>query len=101
MLSLLSKIFGGIISQKTLLSFIVLTVIGIIFYNLIVQVIEEIMSFTLTQINGAAYQSPTNPSISGFAGWFIAQLKIPECLAVITSAVSLKFILRKIPFLKW
>lgn len=101
MLSLLSKIFGGLISQKVLLSFLVVTVLGIIFYNLVVEIIEEVMTFALSAINGADYRSMSIPSFSGFSGWFIAQIKIPECLSVVTSAVALKFILRKIPFLKW
>ena len=101
MIAFLARIFGGLISSKTLLSFLVLSVIGVIFYNLIVEVITEVMQFALTKAGGAEYQSITNPTFSGFAGWFIAQMKIPESVSVIGSAVALKFVLRKIPFIKW
>jgi hypothetical protein len=75
--------------------------LGIILYNLAVDTIEEVMNFALTQMNTASVGSVTNPTFSGFAGWVLSAFKVPECVAVIISCVSIKFILRKIPFLRW
>lgn len=101
MVAFLARILGGIFSVKTLLFTLVTAVMGIIFYNLICEVIQEIMNFAISQMSGQSYGDPLSPSFSGFVGWCLAQLKIPECVSIIISCVSIKFILRKIPFLKW
>jgi len=100
MIKYLAGILGSVFTLKAFLQLVVLTVLGIIFYNLIVEVIQESMNFALAQF-GDAPGSVGTQSISGFGGWFAAQVKLPECVSVIGSAVSIKFILRKIPFIKW
>jgi uncharacterized membrane protein YhdT len=59
------------------------------------------MNFAITEMNAANYGNAPTGSITGFSGWVAAACKVPECLSVIASAVSIKFILRKIPFIKW
>lgn len=101
MFAWLGRILGGIFTLKTFFSVIFMTIIGIIFYNLACEIIEEILNFTVSHISGSPQGVITNPSFSGFAGWVISNLKIPECVAVIVSCVSIRFILTKIPFLHW
>jgi hypothetical protein len=103
MFAWLARIFGAIIGQKLFMSGIFMTVGAIILYNLIVEVVDELMTFSLAQISGAGpgVGSVISPTITGFAGWWIAELKVPEAFAVIVSFVSVKFMLRKIPFLRW
>lgn len=101
MFSWFSKLLSGIFGLKTFLSVLFMTIIGIIFYNLACDVIEEILDFTISHISEGPQGVVTNPSFSGFAGWVISQLKIPECVAVMVSCVSIRFILTKIPFLHW
>lgn len=100
MIKWLAAIVSSVFSMKSLVSLVVLSVLGIIFYNLLVEVIQESMNFALTQLGNTPGTVPSQ-SLSGFSGWFAAQIKIPECLSVVGSAVSVKFILRKIPFIKW
>jgi len=78
-----------------------MVILGIVVYNLVVDIIEEILNYVITQIASIQQISVTSPSVSGFAGWVVACLKIPECLAVVISIVMIKFTLRKIPFLRW
>jgi hypothetical protein len=101
MIAWLAKVMGSVLSLKTFLSAVFMVIIGIILYNLMVEVIEEILTFGLAKINGANYGTWTNPSVSGFAGWMMAQLKIPECIGVMATCVALRFVLTKIPFIKW
>jgi hypothetical protein len=101
MIAFLARILGGLFTSRSLLFSLITVVLGLVFYNLICEVVQEVMSFALNQINGASYGSYSSPSFSGFTGWVIGQCKVPECLSVVTSAVAIKFILRKIPFLKW
>jgi len=101
MLKFLSSIVGSIFSLKFFISGGMMVILAIVLYNLAVEVIQEIMNFAIAQISGYSSTSVTSPTISGFAGWFLAQIKLPECFSVMVSAISIRFILRKIPFLHW
>ena len=101
MIALLSRLLGSVFTLKFFMSGVMMTILAVVLYNLCVTTIEEVMNFAIVQIGGAGIGSVSSPTITGFAGWFLAQIKLPECLAVMVSAVSIKFILRKIPFLKW
>jgi len=101
MLLWLSRIISSVLGTKVFLSGVFTVIIGVVLYNLLVTTIQEIMTFSINQISGADMGSVTSPTISGFAGWFLAQIKIPECVSVIVSCVTIRFILRKIPFLRW
>ena len=98
----LSRLLGGIFGLKTFIGGLLMVIMGVILYNLCVEITEEILNFTLSQVNDVTFEGGiTSPSVSGFAGWLMAQLKVPECLSVIITCVSLRFVLRKIPFLRW
>lgn len=101
MLQLIAGVISAVFSLKTFASGALMIILGIILYNLAVDVVQEVMNFAITRINGVGFNGIGNSSFTGFAGWFLAQVKIPECIAVIVSCVSIKFILRKIPFLRW
>lgn len=101
MLAWLAKIVGSVFGLKFFMGGILMTVLGVILYNLIVSTIEEVFNFAIAQMAGVSSAGITSPTISGFAGWFLTQVKFPECFAVMVSAVALRFVLRKIPFLKW
>jgi hypothetical protein len=101
MFAWLGRILGGIFTFKTFLSVIFMTILGVIFYNLACDVIEEILNFAVSHISGSPSGVVTNPTFSGFAGWVISNLKIPECVAIMVTCVSIRFVLTKIPFLHW
>lgn len=101
MFAWLGRLLGGIFGLKTFLSLIFMTILGIIFYNLACDIIEEILNFTISHISGSPAGTVTKASFSGFAGWVISNLKIPECVAVMVSCTSIRFIVTKIPFLHW
>lgn len=101
MLRAIYALLSGVFTLKTFMGGLMMTILAIILYNLFVEATQEILNFTLSKINGVNSSEITNPSLSGFAGWAVAQLKLPEALSVIASAVSLRFLLRKIPFIRW
>ena len=101
MVKWLLALLGSSFTGKVFTYFLVTVVLSIVLYNFIVLFIQESMTFALTQINGVEVGSVASPSISGFAGWFLVQVKVAECFAVMVSAVSIRFVLRKIPFIKW
>jgi len=63
--------------MKMFMGGLLMTILGVVIYNLAVEMIEEVMNFTITQINGVEFQSMNTPSISGFAGWILASVKLP------------------------
>ncbi|PKN53386.1 MAG: hypothetical protein CVU55_01830 [Deltaproteobacteria bacterium HGW-Deltaproteobacteria-13] len=83
------------------MSGVYMVILGIILYNLVVEILEEVMNYAITTIGGVSVAGFTSPSLTGFAGWFLAQIKLPESFAVMVTCISIKFILRKIPFLHW
>lgn len=101
MLGWLAKIVGSVFGLKFFMGGVLMTVLGVVLYNGLVGVVEEVMAFTVAQINGTEIGAITSPSITGFAGWFLGVMQFPECFSVIVSCVAIKFVLRKIPFLKW
>lgn len=101
MVAWLARIVGSVFGLKFFIGGLLMTILAVILYNGLVGVVEEVLNFAVAQISGLEYGAVASPSVSGFAGWFLAQLKLPECLSVIVTAVSIRFILRKIPFIKW
>lgn len=97
----LSRLLGGVFSLKFFAGGLMMTILAVVLYNGVVLMIEESLNFALGQINGVSTGTITSPSLTGFGGWFLAQVKMPECFAVMVTCVSIKFVLRKIPFLKW
>ena len=99
--AILGRIISAIFGSRTFLSGLMVVVISIIFYNLAVEIIGEIFTFSLNKINGVSVGSAPTASFSGYVGWWVCNLKIPQAISVVTSAVGTKFILRKIPFIRW
>lgn len=101
MIKWLAANLTGIFTLKTFMGGLMMTVLAIVLYNLSVEMIEEALNFAVAQASNNQSGSISSPTITGFAGWALAQLKVPECFSVMVSCVSIKFILRKIPFLHW
>lgn len=101
MLKAIYALLSGVFTLKTFMGGLMMTILAIILYNLFVETTQEMLNFALAKINGVNSSGIANPSVSGFAGWAVAQLKLPEALSVIASAVSIRFLMRKIPFIRW
>lgn len=101
MFAWLSRILAGVFSLKVFAGGLMMTIGAVVLYNIVVELIEESLNFGIAQISGVSAGGVSSPSITGFAGWFVASIKVPETFAVIVTCISLKFVLRKIPFLKW
>lgn len=97
----LLSIITGISGLKVFMGGGLMIILGITVYNLVVDIIEEVLNFVLAQVNGVSVGNVVQPSITGFAAWALTGLKFPECISVITSMIVLRFVLRKIPFLRW
>ncbi len=80
-----------------------LSFLGINLYNLFVEIAEEITSFIVASTS--AIQSPTGSSLvaefAGVAGYLATHLRLVECISFILNIVILKWLVVKIPLLKW
>ena len=96
----ITTVFGG---WKIFLVVTVMSFATVYFYNLISGLLQEALTFVTTQTNAAGVPSgmTSGYSFTGFAGYMLSVLKVPQCMAFIISVMSLKFMLRKIPFIKW
>lgn len=101
MIAALMRILGATFGLKLFLGGALMTILGIVLYNILVDTIEEILNFVVSTVGSTQFGTITGPTISGFAGWFLAQVKFPECFAVMVSAVVIRFVLRKIPLIRW
>jgi hypothetical protein len=96
-----ARILGGIFGLKGFASGVMMVVLGVVLYNGVVLIVEECMNFAVAQIGGVSTGTITSPTITGFAGWFLSTIKVPESFAIMVSCVAIKFVLKKIPFIKW
>lgn len=98
MIKLLLGLFGG---WKAIGKLLIMIALPIILYNLCVDLGKETFDFILSKINVSTGFSSPVVQITGLAGYFAAQLRLAECFAIIVSIYMLKFLLRKIPFIRW
>lgn len=66
-----------------------------------VELILRLLGFALSLLASVTGPDSIVVEYTGLAAYFVYHFKIAECLTVIFSAVILKFILRKIPFIGW
>lgn len=100
LVGIFTAVFG---SWKSVLLVTGLAFLAIGAYNLVCEIIQESLTFALNQISGvvAPDGGGSGINITGAGGWLLTQLRFPECVAFVISCVSIKFIARKIPFVKW
>lgn len=106
--TLVNAITGGLValfgSWRIVLYGILVSIIGIVVYNLIVDVVDEVLQYVLTSLNSISGPSGGPSSAYQFAGlgaYLAHHLKIVECLSFIINVILVKWIVAKIPFIKW
>lgn len=82
-----------------------LAFLGINLYNLFCTIVSELSSFITTMLTSRAPGVPGSPSLVGelfgTAAYLAIHLKLIEQFNFMISIVTLKWVVVKIPFLKW
>ena len=80
-----------------------LLVVVIYAYNLIHDILEEMIDFLVNHYSEVSMPTgfESTYSFSGLLGWLVSVLQIPECVAFMVTMIALKFTLRKIPLIRW
>ena len=80
-------------------------VMAIVLYNLFVEILEELLSWVLTKMNvvmpGGAGQTFDIGTVSSLAAWAVTRTRLLECVSFMMGIIVLRFVLRKIPFIRW
>ncbi len=99
---ILAKIFSDnlarFIALKTVLATLFIVVLPIVLNNFV----YELLEYLFESVSSAPYDSLPDLtfSLSGLAGWFAAQIYLPDALNVILSAFAFRLFLNHIPFLR-
>lgn len=87
------------IAFKALMIFLFVVIVPIVLNNFIYSLIEIVMNFANSQLQGANLAS-ADMSFTGIAAWLIQIFKVPECISVVTGALALRSVLAMIPFVR-
>lgn len=70
-------------------------------WNTIVDLINILLTKAVQLVSSVVAPEAVSINLSGLTAYFAETFRFSQCLAVIFSAYLLKFILRKIPFIRW
>jgi hypothetical protein len=102
-MGIVTFLLGLVGGWRAFLGVAMMAIVGIVLYNLLVDVVEELLQFVVNQISGITVPGAGMGAVtySGFAAWLATGLKLPECLSAVVATVSIGWVLRKIPFIRW
>lgn len=89
---LLSVEFAKLVIQKALLYSLFVTVLPVVLYKLFQKIYGGIFDWAINYMSSAGISSSTI-EITGMAGWIGIQLNLSSALAIIMSAVALRWTL--------
>ena len=73
-------------------------------YSLYVEIMRQILAFATSAIQAATpAEGPPGVlvQVAGVSAWLVSKLRIVEQLSFVVNIVGLKWMLAKIPFVKW
>ena len=85
------------VALKALLVFLFIVVVPIVLNNVIHDMLSLSMDLMSAEAAGATGMDG-GMDFTGFLGWLCVCFKIPECMAVLISAIQLNLTLKLIPF---
>lgn len=88
-------------AQKVFWLFMVGFVVPVLLYNVAVSLMTSVMELGYTLIGGyTGTGSSLTISLTGMAGWIAQQIYLPQAVSTYLSAVSVRFVISMIPFLR-
>lgn len=97
---LLTDNLARYLATKAVLTTLFVVVLPVVLNNFVYGLLEIAIEYATT-LNGQAQNLPQIVlQLTGLAGWFFANLYLPDALSVVLSAVSIRVFLNHIPFLR-
>jgi len=98
--SLFALMSSHFLATKIVLTVLFVTVVPIVLNNLLYDLIDELISFVLSNMDTNTVLSQTVFQFTDLAGWLIQTMQLDTAFSVVISAVALKFTLKLIPFVR-
>lgn len=86
------------VALRALILSLVVVILPIVVENFLVKIFEESMSIATQQLVQQDFGQVVN--LVGVFGWVAQMLKLPEAMAVVISAIGVRFALSLIPFVR-
>lgn len=75
---------------------------GVVLYNVVCEILGELLNCSLGMLQGVEYPSDSFVvQFTGVTAWVLLKFRVPDVLAFGISCISLKWLLRKVPFVRW
>ena len=87
------------IAMKTFIIGVFYIGIPILLYNILVSLIFDFIDFGMNYIADANMDSVVI-QLTGMGGWMAQQIMLPQAFSIFISFLSIRFIMRFIPFIK-
>lgn len=90
-------------SWKLTFAFGLTTVLGVVIYNVVVDIMEEILTYGNAVLASVSVGELPNVvlQLTGLGAWVAQQTYLDQQIGIAVTAVSMKWVLCKIPFVKW
>jgi hypothetical protein len=96
--------FAFLRGYKVFFGGLFLSILVVFLYNLVAEIVGEVLSWSLSVMSsetaGVVGESPS-VGLDGVGAYLAGVLRVPEMLSVALNLVALKWLLRKIPFVRW
>jgi len=81
---------------------LVTVTLGIVLYNLVVEITEEVMDFALAAVGVYSANIPDSLiQLTGIGLWCAEKVGLSSLIGLAVTFISAKWMIVKIPFLKW
>jgi len=95
----LGTLFSG---WKLFFGALITTILGVVLYNLIADILEEGLAFVTASIDGVTGQLPSlSLQFVGLGAWLAHAVQLEDQIALAVTFIGLKWLVVKIPFVKW
>lgn len=103
----LGKIISGMgamfLGWKTVMVALITVVLGVVIYNVVSEIVGELLDFAMEQISAISQGGLPSVTLqlSGIGAWLAEKLRLDDQVALMITFVTAKWLVVKIPFLKW
>lgn len=100
LLTTINNLFG---SWRFFLGVTCLSLLGIVLYNVLVELMGDVLTWVMGELTAVPVGElpSTRLQLTGLGAWIAQETYLSQQVGIAVTAVSLKWLVVKIPFLKW
>lgn len=91
------------LSWKTFSAFLITGILAVVLYNVVSEILGEIMDFALSKISEVSTSGISGVALelTSLGGWCAECCRLDDQVAIAITFISTKWLIVKVPFLKW